>query len=132
MLQNMITPLYASIMAALMCLLALNVIRARRKNKVRYGDGNVLELQIARTAHSNAVDYVPISLILLILLELNHGNIYLIHLTGVLLLAGRFTYSIGILREWMKGRVVGMHLTIWTILLLALLNLIYLPYETIF
>ena len=124
----MITPIYAIILSLLMCKLALNVIKARRKHKVRYADGGVLELQIARTAHSNAVDYIPISLILLFLLEYNGGNLWLVNIAGISLVVGRVIHSRGILAENMKGRVRGMQITIYTILFLAALNLIYLPY----
>jgi uncharacterized protein len=60
----MITALYASILSLLMCKLAFTVIKARRKNKIKYADGDVEELKIARTAHSNAVEYIPITLII--------------------------------------------------------------------
>jgi uncharacterized protein len=36
----MITAIYTSVLALLMCGLAFNVIKARRKNKIRYADGN--------------------------------------------------------------------------------------------
>lgn len=124
----MITPIYAVILSTLMIWLALNVIKSRRKHKVRYSDGGVLELQIARTAHSNAVDYIPISLILLFFLEYNGGNIWLVNFAGLSLVAGRVIHGRSILAENLKGRVRGMQLTIYTIIALALLNMIYLPY----
>ena len=124
----MITVVYAVILSLLMCRLALNVIKARRKHKVRYADGGVLELQIARTAHSNAVDYIPISLILLFFLEYNGGNLWLVNIAGISLVAGRLIHSRSILAENLKGRVRGMQITIYTILFMAVLNLIYLPY----
>ena len=125
----MFTAFYASILALLMVYLALNVIKTRRKNKVRYADGGVLELQIARTAHSNAVDYIPIALILLFLLEYNWGNIWLINLAGILLVTGRIIHARGILSKNLKGRVLGMQFTIWTITFLAVSNLLYFLYK---
>ena len=125
----MYSALYASILALLMVYLALNVIKTRRKHKVRYADGGVLELQIARTAHSNAVDYVPIALILLFLLEYNWGNIWLINLAGIFLVLGRIIHARGILSKNLKGRVLGMHFTIWTITFLAVSNLLYFLYK---
>ncbi len=125
----MITAIYASILAVLMCSLALNVIKARRKNKIKYADGGVEELQVARTAHSNAVDYIPITLILLFLLEYNEGNIWLVHVAGIALVAGRLIHCRGILSDNMKGRVLGMQITLFTIISLAILNVIYAPYD---
>lgn len=125
----MITALYAALLSLLMCTLAFNVIKARRKNRIIYGDGGVTELQIARTAHSNAVDYIPISLILLFILEYNGCNIWLIHLAGIALIIGRLIHCKGILSEKLKGRILGMQITFFTIYTLAALNLIYAPYE---
>lgn len=125
----MITAIYASILAVLMCSLALNVIKARRKNKVKYADGGVEELQIARTAHSNAVDYIPIALILIFLLEYNEANIWLVHAIGISLVVGRVIHCRGVLTDKMKGRVLGMQITLFTIISLAILNVIYAPYS---
>ncbi len=125
----MITALYAALLSLLMCKLAFNVIKARRVNKIKYGDGNVSELQIARTAHSNAVDYIPISLILLFILEYNDCNLWFIHLAGISLITGRLIHCKGILTENLKGRILGMQITFFTIYALAALNLIYAPYE---
>lgn len=125
----MFTAVYASILAFIMIRLALNVIKTRREHKVRYADGGVLELQIARTAHSNAVDYIPIALILLFLLEYNWGNIWLINLAGISLVTGRIIHARGILSKNLKGRVIGMQFTIWTIIFLAVSNLLYFLYK---
>lgn len=125
----MVTAIYASVLAMLMCGLAYNVIKKRRKNKIRYADGNIEELQIARTAHSNAVDYIPITLILLFMLEFNGANLWFIHLTGISLIIGRIIHCKGILTENLRGRVLGMKITFFTITALALLNFIYAPYD---
>ncbi|MEH6625813.1 MAG: MAPEG family protein [Motiliproteus sp.] len=128
----MITALYASVLALLICWLTLQVIKARKKNQVRYADGGVEELQIARTAHSNAVEYIPITLILLFLLETNGASIWLLHLGGMALLIGRLLHCRGILGEWMTGRVLGMQITIFTLVSLALSNLFYLSFDKLF
>jgi len=125
----MITALYASILSLLMCKLAFTVIKARRKNKIKYADGDVEELKIARTAHSNAVDYIPITLILLFLVEFNGANIWLVHLAGISFVIGRAIHCKAILSENLRGRVLGMKITFLTIFALAVLNLIYAPYE---
>lgn len=121
----MITSLYAAILGLLICKLALIVIKKRRKNKVAYADGGVLELQIARTAHSNAVDYVPITLILLFLLEQTECHYLVIHLFGIVFVAGRIIHAKNILSENMKGRVLGMQITIYSIIALSIANIIY-------
>jgi uncharacterized protein len=69
----MVSSIYAGILALLIVWLSLNVIKLRRGNKVSLGDGGFPELQNAIRAQGNATEYIPISFILLILLELSGG-----------------------------------------------------------
>jgi len=95
---------------------------------VAYADGGIEELIVARSAQSNAVDYIPITLILLFLIEYNGANIWLIHIAGICFAIGRIIHCNSILSENLKGRAIGMQITILTIVSLALLNIFYLPY----
>ncbi len=124
----MTTVFYASILALLICWLSMNVIKLRRSNKVKYADGDCLELQIARSAQSNAVDYIPITLILLFALEFNGGHLILLHLIGITFVIARILHCRSILADQLKGRVLGMKMTFGVIVTLAILNLVYLPY----
>ncbi len=63
-----------AILAQLITYLAVVVIRVRRKNKVAFTDGGINELTIARPAHSNATEYIPIALLLMFELEWNQGS----------------------------------------------------------
>ncbi|MDG3086522.1 MAPEG family protein [Vibrio hannami] len=123
----MITALYASILAGLMVWLAFQVIKQRRSNKVAYADGDVEALKIARSAHGNSVDYIPITLILMALVEYNGASPWMIHLIGIAFIIGRVLHGKAILSESFKGRVLGMQITIFTIFGLMALNLFYLP-----
>ncbi|PFG58065.1 hypothetical protein ATG66_0595 [Vibrio sp. ES.051] len=124
----MITALYASILALLMIWLAVQVIKQRRLNQVAYADGGVEALQIVRSAQSNATEYIPITLILMVLLELNSAYPTWIHLTGIIFIIGRVIHARGILKEDLKRRIRGMQVTFLVILSLVALNMIYLPY----
>lgn len=121
----MITPLFASILALHIIWLSLCVIKVRRRLKVRYGDGGEEELQIARTAQSNAVQYIPIALILLLALELNGASAWLICILGLFLVVGRFIHAFGILKESLSRRILGMQITITTIIGLSAINIGY-------
>ncbi len=125
----MTTAIYACILALLICHLSMNVIKARRKNKVKYADGDCDELIIARSAQSNAVDYCPIAIMLLLFLELNGGHLVLIHAVGITFVIGRIIHCRAILAENLRGRVRGMQLTFFMIYALVILNLVYLPYS---
>lgn len=125
----MITALYASILAILIIWLAVQVIKQRRLNQIAYADGGVEALQIARSAQSNATEYIPITLILMALLEFNSAYPTWIHLTGIIFVIGRIIHARGILKEDLKRRVRGMQVTFLVILSLVVLNMIYFPYH---
>jgi hypothetical protein len=55
---TMITSLYASFSALLIVRLSISVIKLRRKNRIRVGDGGNEELQLAIRTHANAVEYI--------------------------------------------------------------------------
>jgi len=128
----MTSAIYASLLAFLISWLSLNVIKARKRNKIRYGDEGNKELQIAIAAHTNAIEYIPIALLLLFALEYNEANIWIVHSLGVALIVGRLIHARALLSEDIKGRVLGMKITIYTIISLAIFNFIYLPYNQLF
>ena len=122
----LISTLYTSILAILIIYLSITVIRSRRKNKVVFADGGVSELIIARSAHTNAIEYIPITLLLMYGMEFNGGHSLLIHVFGIAFVLGRIAHARGILKEDIKKRVLGMQLTFMVIAGLALANIVYL------
>ncbi|NLS12169.1 hypothetical protein HGP28_04575 [Vibrio sp. SM6] len=123
----MVTALYASLLALLMLALSVLVIRQRRQARVAHADGGVEALKVARSAHSNAVDYIPITVILMALAELNGSPTVFIHLFANVFLLGRVLHAFAIYRHSITGRVWGMALTFVAMLCLVGLNLWYLP-----
>jgi uncharacterized membrane protein YecN with MAPEG domain len=121
----MITSIYAALLAILIVGLSLNVIKLRQMGQVILGDGDNLELQSAIRAQGNATEYIPISLILLLLLELSKGHWSLLHIGGIVLLTGRLIHARGLLKGNLRFRVLGMQLTLFNIIYLAIANLIY-------
>jgi hypothetical protein len=119
----MITSLYASLCALLIIKLSLNVISLRRQHKVRLGDGGVDELQAAIRAHGNAIEYIPIALILMLVLELSGGYWWLIHLAGIILLAARLLHVSALQNNHLQRRVLGMKMTIFLIISLSIMNI---------
>ncbi|MFA0086817.1 MAPEG family protein [Vibrio sp. E150_011] len=128
----MVTALYASLLAILMIWLSIQVIKQRRSNQVAYADGGVEGLQIARSAHGNAVDYIPITIILMAFVEYNGAPLLWVHAMGIAFLLGRILHAKGILTQWFKGRVLGMQLTLLVMVALIVSNLVYLPFEQLF
>ncbi|WP_031437133.1 MAPEG family protein [Methylobacter tundripaludum] len=121
----MITSIYASLAALLIVRLTLSVIKLRRKNRVSVGDGGNEGLQLAIRAHANAVEYIPIALMLLLTLELNGAPKILIHILGATLLIGRILHAMGLPAKDFKKRVLGMQITIYLIIGLAVLNILF-------
>ncbi|ASG05128.1 MULTISPECIES: MAPEG family protein [Vibrio] len=126
--MTMVTALYASILSALFLWLAINVIKQRRANQVRYADGGVPALQLARSAQGNAAEYIPITLILMGLLEFNGASVWWIHGVGITFIVGRILHARAILSDQLKGRIRGMKLTFSAMVILIVLNIIYLPF----
>ncbi len=105
--------LYAAILTLLFVTLSMRTIRLRRSLKIGIGDnGNKLLLRAMRT-HSNFAEYVPISLILIALVEIQKANLIFVHALGLVLCLGRFIHAFGVSQEKedFRFRVSGMVLT---------------------
>ncbi len=67
----MVSALYAVLGALLLIKFSFDVVRLRMQYRVSYGDGGFSELQSAIRIHGNAVEYIPVALILLLLMEMD-------------------------------------------------------------
>ena len=125
----MTSAIYASVSAFLIVWLSLNVIKVRTAKRIILGDGNDEELLTAIAAQLNAIEYIPIALLLLFSLEYNDANLIIVHALGIALIIGRIVHAKGLLSGNLDARVLGMKITIWTIVGLAATNLIFIPYS---
>jgi len=121
--------IYAALSALLIVWLSLAVISVRRRHRVSIGDGNNAELKVAMAAQLNAVEYIPITLLLLFAVESNGAPWQLIHVCGITLITGRIIHACALRSDSMKLRVIGMQITIFTIIGLAIANFFYVPYS---
>lgn len=119
----MVSSFYGALSALLVVWLTVQVVRLRRAKKVRLGDGGDPELRVAIRAHGNALEYIPLSLVLLGLAELSGAHPALLHACGGALVGGRVLHARGLLRETLRLRVWGMQLTACSLIALALVNL---------
>lgn len=120
-----ITALYAAILALLIVALGINVTVHRFKYRVMLGDGEVPLLRRVIRMHGNAVENVPICVLLMGLYELNGGARSALHAAGIALVASRLLY-VGPL--WTNPgpsaiRATGVTVTWLTTAALAALNL---------
>ncbi len=122
-----ITPIYAAILAIIAVILAGRVTLNRVRYKVDIGDGgNTLMLQTIRV-HGNFIEYVPLALILLALVELAGARAWVLHLLGLALLIGRLLHAWGLSRTAGPnlGRLIGAVLTDAMILACAVVLLLW-------
>jgi len=105
--------IYAPILALLYVGLSVRTLLLRRSLKVGVGDGDSIELRRAIRAHSNFAEYVPISLILLYLLEAAGASTLTIHVLCIALILGRISHAYAVSQqpEPLQFRVLGMALT---------------------
>jgi uncharacterized protein len=113
-----ILPLYAALLGFLFFYLSVRTIGLRRRLKIGIGSNENDEMLRGMRVHSNFAEYVPISLILIFLVEVQGGHQWLIHALGVLLLVGRSLHAYGVsqMNENFVFRVTGMSLTFTTML----------------
>ena len=100
-----ITALYAGILALLIVVLAGRVVAGRRAAAVSLGDGGSQLLIQRIRVHGNATENIPIGLLVMLVLELNHASATLLHGLGIALTAGRLAHAQGL--STVAGRSPG-------------------------
>ena len=113
----MITLMYAGFCALLVVFLAVRVVQWRFRHKIGLGDGGDRELLKRVRAHANAIENMPLALILLGGMELNGYPNALIHGFGAVLLVSRAAHAWGLSHSsgTSRGRFLGSLFT-WLLL----------------
>ena len=120
-----ITALYAAVCAFVIVALAVGVIVTRFRLRVGIGDGADSRLARAIRIHGNAIEYVPIALILMLVAELNGARPVLLHGCGIVLVVARIAHAVGLKRTagLSIGRGIGVVGTVVVIAVLAVVDL---------
>ncbi len=115
-----VTLLYAGLLGLQLLVLSWRVVSLRRRLRIGLGDGGNADLQRAVRVHGNFLEYTPIALLLIALLELNGLEPVWLHAAGVALLVFRSLHAFGLARSTGTsfGRFAG---TLGTWVLLAAL-----------
>ncbi len=123
-----ITALYAAPIGLLAIALALRVVLLRRRFQVGVGTGGQPELARAVRAHGNLLEYTPLALLLLLLLESAGARGLLLHGIGAALLIGRLLHAWGLsLNSGVSfGRFYGTALT-WAAIIVTAVALLIRP-----
>ncbi len=114
------TDLYAALVALLAIGLAARVVVLRRRLRVGLGSGEEKALERAIRAHGNLVEYAPLALVLLLILETGEAPNLLLHGLGITLLIGRLLHAWGLSRRGgiSFGRFYGTALT-WIVIIVS-------------
>lgn len=91
-----ITALYAAILGLLLIALSARCARLRGKTHIGIGYEGSDELSRAVRVHGNFIEYVPIAVTLMALVELNGGPSLLVHGLGLALVIGRLLHAWGL------------------------------------
>jgi len=120
-----IVGLYAALLSILFVVLSIRTIRMRRSLKIAIGDSGSPGMLRAMRVHSNFAEYVPLTLLLMALVEVGGAAPWLVHALGLLLLVGRLSHAYGVSQttEVFVFRVAGMAMTFTTILCASLILL---------
>ena len=124
-LMPKITLLFASLHALMLLVLAARVALYRHAQKVGMGDGGDKYLARRIRVHANFVEYVPMGLVLMGLLELSGVAAVVLWICGAAMLLARVLHAIGLTRKSgvSFGRRWGTLLTWLTLAAMAVLGL---------
>lgn len=112
-MTELITPIYAIPLTLILLVLSIRIIIERRTEKFAYGNNDSKRIEAKIRAQGNWSEYVPITLLLMLLAELQSAPAFVIHATGLALLIGRLLHGYGMSfnPKFFVGRVYGMLLT---------------------
>ena len=127
----MITPItafYGGMLGITFLYLSILVVMRRRSTKTSLGDGGDHHFLGVIRAHGNFAEYVPLTLILMLVAELNLAHYLLLHFVGGTLLIGRIVHAYGLRHHtgasWQ--RIYGMLLTFGSLLVISIQNIVFL------
>ena len=104
-----ITLLYAGILGIISLVLAMGAASARGPAGVSIGTGDDPKLLVANRRHGNFIEWVPMALLLMALLEANGVGATATHVFGIVLTIARICHPLGLDTEKMTHplRFVG-------------------------
>ncbi len=91
-----ISSLYAGLLAIMLVSLALFVIAGRFKYKVGLGYGKNEDMVRRVRMHGNFVEYVPLLLIMMVIMEINSMHGWMLHTYGIGIILTRLSHAYGL------------------------------------
>lgn len=121
-----ITGIYVALATLLALILSARVVVRRLSQRIGIGDGDDRELHKRIRAQANALEYLPLALLLLGSLEWNQTQPAILHACGITLIIARVLHGFGLSRSagMSTGRFIGTGLT-WAIMLVMAVLLLW-------
>ena len=98
-----ITLLYAGILGLVSIAIAFKAGAMRGKTGISIGDGGNAELLLHMRRHANFIEFTPLALILIMLLELSGAPGLAVHLLGAGLLVTRISHAVSLKADTIQG-----------------------------
>lgn len=127
----MILPITLTIAGAAALLniwLAVRVSRLRRAHKVSIGDGGHTGVATRMRAHANFIEYTPIFLILLALIEMARGSETWLWIVAILFILARIAHPFGMDRPGSNPLRAGGVAITWLVLIGLAAYAVAIPY----
>lgn len=102
-----ITAIFTGILALMLVGISIRVTVLRAKKKINFFDGGDPEMGVAVRVQGNFVEYVPMAIALMGLIEAMGAKHWIVYLFGIVLVLARITHAWGLYAGVFQGRVVG-------------------------
>lgn len=110
-----ITAIFTALLALMLVGISIRVTVLRAKKKIDFFDGGDPELGHAIRVQGNFVEYVPLALALIGLVEWLGTAPWMVYTLGLALVAARIVHALGLYSNVFKARVIGTSVT-WLVL----------------
>ena len=110
-----ITAVFAGLLALMLVGISVRVTVLRARKKINLFDGGDEQLGRAIRVQGNFVEYVPMALALMALIEWTGAAPWLVYVTGAVLLAARVVHAFGLYSSVFAARVAGTSIT-WIVI----------------
>jgi len=111
-----ITSIFVAAACAGLVLLSFPIANSRRRQKLSLGHGDDVGLQRRIRAQANFIEYVPLALLALALIELAGGDRLWVWVFGGTLAVARLSHAHGLIADVLPTRALGAILTFLVLL----------------
>jgi uncharacterized protein len=122
-----VTILYAGIFGLLLLILSLNIFREYIRLAVGFKNANEELWKRAERAQQSFVEFVPMCLLLIFLIEVHGAPAAVLHCLGIMLLVARVLHAYGVGRGSAANvmRIIGTQTTYLTLMITSLASIYY-------